>query len=95
MAKKTDDKRFAVINNENINEIVKRKISKNAKILINNAVKFFREFCKKSKMKIVEDMEKTGMDKMLGRFWPSVRTLKGDFKKKFFPLASLWNCYFL
>ena len=36
-------------------------------------------------MKNIEDMEKTEMEKMLGRFWPSVRTLKGDcFKKKFF-----------
>ena len=74
-----------VINDENINEIVSRKNSKNTKILINNAVKHFREFCAKSKMKNIEDMEKTEMDKMLGRFWPSERTLKGDcFKINFF-----------
>ena len=79
---KTDDKRFAVINDENINEIVSRKNSKNTPILINNAVKLFREFCAKSKMKNIEDMEKTEMDKMIGRFWPSVRTLKGDCLKK-------------
>ena len=41
MAKKTDDKKFAVINNKNINEIVSRKNSKNTKILMNNAFKTF------------------------------------------------------
>ena len=50
-------------------------------------LKLFREFCAKSKMKNIEDMEKTEMDKMLGRFWPSVRTLRGDrFKKNSFRL---------
>ena len=29
-------------------------------------------------MKNIEDMEKKEMDKMLGRFWPSAHTLKGD-----------------
>ena len=77
-----DDKRFTVINDENINEIVNRKNSKTTKILINNATILFREFCAKSKMKNIEDMEKTEMDKMLGRFWPSVRTLKGNCFKK-------------
>ena len=73
MAKKTGDKRLAVINDKNINENVSRKNSKTIKIFINNTVKLFREFCAKFKMKNIEEMEKKEMDKMLGKFWPYVR----------------------
>lgn len=69
--------RFVDIRDDEIENLVNRKHSKNTKQVIDGAFNVLNQFCKKENVD-ASKLSKHDLDKVLAKFWPSLRTLKGS-----------------
>jgi hypothetical protein len=70
--------RFKVANDNEINDLINRKHSKNTKNTIKGSLKVLNDFCEEINCGIeIDNISNSDLDKVLARFWPSVRTYNG------------------